>query len=576
LHASGVVYKIAKPLAGIAPAPDWLIKALKAKPTSNGQAANDRDWWCNGAIPYGSHHNAIIAAAGWCLRMGLSLHEAKPYVRDVLARCVDSGYTEDAAFAELEDVYGRYEAGRRLDERRNDNPAAEGALADGHRATDVGNADRLAALADGHIRYVHAWQKWIVYRDGAWRIDAGDALITELAKAVPRHMFRLAAELNGDSRDAMWKWAKRSETTPSIRAMVHLARGIPGVLVDHTDLDQRPWLLNVANGTIDLRTGNLIDHNPEHLLTKIIPITYDTTEEAPQFTKFLERIMPDQAVRSYLHRFVGYAATGLIREHVFPIWWGDGSNGKSTLIGLIRSALGDYAISAARDLFMASKYESHDTKYADLFGRRLATRTETRDGGNLDEARVKDLTGGDPMKGRRMREDYWEFEPSHKLVLATNHKPRIEGTDHAIWRRVHLVPFTQKIVEPELDPELPEKLEAELPGILTWIVLGCLAWQEVGLAVPDKVAAATAAYRGESDLVARFLDESGIELRPDDEGAWERSSTLTDAHSAWCGDNGFDHNRQWQLTTEPLRELGAKPQKRQGVRGWTGVYGGAG
>jgi P4 family phage/plasmid primase-like protien len=554
----------------------------------------------------GSRHDAARDASCWAMREAACgfypAHDAAVAVRDlyIAARSQDrdngrDGVDTGTARAEYRSILAWAIAQVDLDDleqRRNgvnsrtSDQHQELALADGHRATDVGNADRLAALADGHIRYVHAWSKWIVYTDGVWQIDTSDALITELAKVVARKMFRQAAALAGDQRDAMWKWAKRSETTPSIRAMIHLTRGISGILVDHTALDQRPWLLNVANGTIDLRTARLLDHDPEHLLTKVIPLTYDAHAAAPQFEKFLERIMPDRNVRSYLHRFVGYSATGLIREHVFPIWWGDGSNGKSTLIGLIRQALGDYAISAARDLFMASKYESHDTKYADLFGRRLATRTETRDGGNLDEARVKELTGGDPMKGRRMREDYWEFEPSHKLVLATNHKPRIEGTDHAIWRRVHLVPFTEKIVEPELDPELPEKLQAELPGVLAWIVRGCAEWQKHGLKVPSKVQAATAAYKGESDLTARFLDECGIELRPDDPAAWERSSVLTEMHRKWCDDNGLDHNRQWQTTTGRLKELGAKSDPRKRVRGWaglkapgpepsaTGVYGG--
>jgi hypothetical protein len=341
LHATGVIYKIAKPLADAIPVPDWLIKALKAKLTSNGQhgetgsSDDDRAWWREGPIPYGNHHNAIVAAAGWCRTMGHTIDEAKPYVRDVLSRCVDSAYTEEEAFTELDDVYGRYDAGHRLEDRRvaaaiagADNGVmttcldcgesiplrdlaahdeqvhgrTEGALPDGYRATDVGNAARLLAIANGKIRHVHAWGKWLVYQDGRWIIDENDVLVTEDAKGVARLLFKMAATINGnkDLRERVWNWALRSETSGAISAMVRLARGAPGILVEHEQLDADPHLLNVHNGTIDLRAGTLRPHDPADLITIQCPVDYDPNAKAPLWEACVERWQPDPTVRDYV------------------------------------------------------------------------------------------------------------------------------------------------------------------------------------------------------------------------------------------------------------------------------------
>jgi putative DNA primase/helicase len=202
--------------------------------------------------------------------------------------------------------------------------------------------------------------------------------------------------------------------------------------------------------------------------------------------------------------------TADVREHVLFFLYGTGGNGKSVFLNTVESCFGpDYGMKAPRGLLMAKK-ETHPTELADLAGKRFISCIEAEDGHRLAESLVKEMTGGDGIRARRMREDFWQFKPTHKIWLAANHKPRIRGTDNGIWRRIRLVPFTVSIPEDQQDKELPAKLEAELPGILNWALLGCLEWQQNGLAAPDVVNRATAEYREEMDLVGGFIEECCI------------------------------------------------------------------
>lgn len=417
---------------------------------------------------------------------------------------------------------------------------SEGRLADGHRGTDVGNADRLAAVADGRARYVRAWKKWIVYDEaGVWRIDVGDALITEKAKEVPRALFQSLAAMGPDQgaeREALWKWAKRSEEARSIAAMVKLARGIPGVVVEHRDLDRHPWLLNVRNGTVDLRTGDLRDHDPDHLITTQAPVVYDPAAAAPLWRQCLERWQPDPDVRRHLQRLVGSAATGVPVE-VIAANVGGGANGKGKFYGALMAVLGpDYCAVPHKSLVVAQRHEQHDTVRARLFGVRMAVAAETEAGDLLDESKVKELTGGDLLEARRMNEDPWQFTPSHTLFLHTNHRPRVRGTDEGIWRRIQLIPWTVTIPENERDLHLAAKLTAEASGILNWITEGARQWYEHGFDVPDAIIRATADYRTDEDHLGRFLAEC-CHLDP---AVSITAGDLRSLYERWCSDTGED------------------------------------
>ncbi len=410
-----------------------------------------------------------------------------------------------------------------------------GELADGSRDTDVGNADRFIAAAGGTVRYVHAWARWIVYDEtaGVWRVDHGNALVTEAAKGVARTMFRTAAELNGDTRDRLWKWAKRSETAAAIANMVGLARGMPSVLVAHEELDAKPWLLNVANGTIDLRAGELRSHDPDDLLTVQAPTIYDEAAAAPLWASCLQRWQPDPAVRLFLQKVVGTGATGHPIEALF-INVGPGGNGKGKFYGAIAHTLGDYVIVPHKSLLTVQRHEQHDTVKARFYGARLAIASETDAADRLDEAKVKELTGGDRLEARRMREDPWQFRPSHTMVMHTNHRPKIRGTDEGVWRRIRLIPWTVTIPIEERDEELATKLEAESSGILNWILDGYASWRLEGFAEPAPVVEATAEYRSAQDVLAAFLVDC-FELVA---GHRESTREIVETYERWCESTG--------------------------------------
>src|SRR5215213_4388400 len=372
--------------------------------------------------------------------------------------------------------------------------------------TDYGNAERFVDEHGGSVCWCGPWRKFLVYDGRHWvRADTGED--ERLLKSTVRGIYAEASEAeDSQERKAIADHAKRSESAKRINDALRLARSEPGIPILPHELDADPWLLNVLNGTVDLRTRELRPHDRRDLITKLAPVEYDPDAKAPNFEAFLARILPSEALRRFVQRAIGYAATGVVSEEVLVILYGVGANGKSTLVNILMEALGDYAMQAAPELLLA-KRGSHPTELADLFGARFVASVEVDEGRRLAEGLVKQLTGRDPIKARRMREDFWEFEPTHTVFLATNHRPEVRGTDHAIWRRIRLVPFEETIPKDEQDKKLAEKLRGEMPGILAWIVQGCLAYQQDGLGEPDKVRAATLDYRSEMDVLAGFIED---------------------------------------------------------------------
>ena len=441
---------------------------------------------------------------------------------------------------------------------------------DGHHLTDVGNSERLIEVADGKLRYVHAWGKWLVYRGGRWVIDEKDALVTEFAKRVPQRMMR--AQINDKhQRSLEVKYALKSESAGAIAAMVHLARGTPGNIVDHEELDADPYLLNVKNGTIDLRSGKLRDHDPADLLTLQSPIAYDPEATAPLWEACLERWQPDPAIRRYLQVRAGASATGIATE-TLDLDIGDGGNGKSKFHGAVRHVLGPYEVVPHKSLLVAYRHEQHATVKASLFRKRLAVAGETGKADKLDEEQVKALTGGDRIGARRMKEDEWWFDPSYTLILFSNYRPRIAGTDEAIWRRVRLVEWLVTIPEGERDPDLADKLKAEGVGILRWVVEGAVVFLSEGLTVPDSVRVATSGYRQSQNVVARFVADR---LRIRD--AEVASADIADALEAWCAEEGIKGVPRMNDVATVLERHGCqKSRSRRNGNGklltvWSGV-----
>jgi putative DNA primase/helicase len=388
---------------------------------------------------------------------------------------------------------------------------------DAPHCTDVGNARRFVREHGADFRHCHPWKRDLVYDRRRWRVDdTGQA--ERWAKETVRRMYAAAAgDGDGDGRKALAEHALESEDARAIAAMVKLARSEPGVPVLPDDLDSDAFLLNVANGTLDLRDARLRPHRRDDLLTKLCPTPFDPDADCPRFLRALDAIFErDRELIRHVQCFGGYCLTGDVREHLTPIAHGAGSNGKTLLFRALLDTLGpDYSGAVPPDLLLETRGEQHPTVMADLFGKRLMVAAETGEGRRLNEGRLKALTGGDKVKARRMREDFWEFNPTHKLILFTNHKPQVRGTDHGIWRRLALWPFRVHFWDPDkgetgppklqADKALPDKLRDERAGILAWLVAGCLEWQRAGLRMPAKVRAATAAYRDAQDVLAAFL-----------------------------------------------------------------------
>jgi putative DNA primase/helicase len=404
----------------------------------------------------------------------------------------------------------------------------------GRPLTETGNAERLVDRHGGDIRYSYPWGQWLNWDGRRHQRDLTGAIMAR-AKETVRSIYGEAQVTENDAeRAAVSAWAKRSETAGARSAMVKLAESEPGVPILPDDMDADPFLFNVLNGTVDLRTGQLRPHDRRDNITKLAPVSFDPEAAAPTFLAFLERVLPDADVRSFLQRMTGYAMTGDTSEQCLCFMCGGGANGKSTFIGVIQTMLGDYARQAAPELLVSRGGDRHPTELADLFGARLVTSIEVDEGKRLAETLVKQMTGGDKMKARFMRQDFFEWVPTHKLFLAANHRPEIRGTDYAIWRRIHLVPFTVTIPESERDPKLGEKLRAELPGILNWAIAGCLDWQRNGLGVPQAVRDATEEYRQEQDVLADFLDEHCVI----DAQAYAVAGILHKTYTTWCEGNG--------------------------------------
>jgi len=400
--------------------------------------------------------------------------------------------------------------------------------------TDLGNGQRLVARHGDDLRYCYPWGKWLIYDGQRWAKDLTGE-IERRAKETVRNIYAEAATIKDkDSRAAMADHAKRSESDSKRQAMINSARSEPGIPLLPDDLDRDPWLLNVLNGTIDLRTGQLRPHCRDDFITKLAPVHFDPKARCPLWWKFLGRILPPEIVE-FVQKAVGYALTGITREQCLFFLYGLGANGKSTFIKVIQAFLGDYATQTTSETFMVKRQGGQiSNDVADLRGARFVAAVEVESGRRMAEVLIKQMTGGDKIKARFLYSEYFEFDPEFKIFLAANHKPVIRGTDDAIWRRIPLVPFTIQIPIDERDLRLAEKLKAELPGILNWAIEGCLKWQDNGLALPQAVQEATQTYRQEMDNLAGFLAECCIIAR----GASAKAKDLYQAYTAWAEENG--------------------------------------
>jgi len=384
------------------------------------------------------------------------------------------------------------------------------------------------------LRYVPSWKKWLAWDSKRWKIDIDQSRTTRLARRLVRNYWDRMRGIQSEEQQEKWaEFCRRANRKTTIENVVSLARCDGRTTIDHELLNQNTYFLNLQNGTLDLYTSEFRDHRQTDAITQIANVEYDPKASCPKWRAFIDLIFgSDDEAKRYIQALLGYSCSGDVGEHILPICYGSGANGKSTLWNAIVELLGDYAMLAPSKLLLGTTNE-HDTIIASLYQRRLVAISEPDEGAKLREARVKELTGDEQITARRMREDYWSFRRTHKFWLSTNHLPQINGTDEGIWRRIKLIPFRvdlRQVTKPI--PDYHKLLIGEEgPGILNWLIEGFQDWRNNGFIEPQSVISETATYRGSADELGRFIADC-CEVSPELVVA---SSELFEAYRNWGG-----------------------------------------
>jgi putative DNA primase/helicase len=425
--------------------------------------------------------------------------------------------------------------------------------------TDIANGKRMAARFGDRIHYTPQ-QEWLLWDGKRWAPDDRSVGVQSLAKRVALGIYD-EIPFASDQK-AAFKHARDSQSRRSIEAMLFMARSEPGIPTRITLFDQDPWALNVNNGTVRLRTGQIDPHNKADRITKLVPITYDDAAICPLWERFMLQIAGGNSeLVEYLQRVVGYCLTGLTSEQVLHFLYGLGANGKSVFSEVLADLLGEYSIIVSPEMVMTKRNSGIPNDIARLRGARLALMNETSQGSSFDEQKLKDLTGSDSLTGRFLRQEFFDFKPTHKLIIRGNHKPAIAGTDDGIWRRLRLVPFTIQFPAEAQDRDLLDKLKGELPGILNWAIAGCTAWHKRGLVAPEIVTEASKEYRSESDTLANFLAEC-CHVR---NNSTVKSAAFFKAYSEFAKEQGEKHMPAKDLPHEMRRRGFQYERKNSGM-----------
>ena len=416
------------------------------------------------------------------------------------------GWDAADALAEGFDVAGFIATGPRITVQplgdEPDLPEYDGQADHDSDATVWGTEDALAVSFTRRYqrdwRYIAAWGKWLMWDGQRWRAEETLAA-TDLIRHVCRH-----AAVRADSSKVAAKLAASS----TVGGVERLARSDRRHAATTDEWDADIWLINTPGGVVDLRTGRMRPHDRADRMTKIASATQVAGSTCPTWMRFLDQVTGgDAELQAYLQRMFGYCLTGATSEHALFFLYGTGANGKSVFVNTLFTLLGDYAANAPMDTFMETRGDRHPTDLAGLRGSRFVGATETEQGRRWNESKIKEITGGDRVSARFMRQDFFTYVPQFKLVIAGNHKPAIRNIDEAMRRRLHLIPFTITVPPEKRDKQLQTKLLAEANGIFSWGVEGCLAWQREGLQQPQSVLNATDEYFEDEDAIGQWMGE---------------------------------------------------------------------
>lgn len=530
----------------LAEAPTWFVKKLRSKKAKKKLSANGKSM-----ILEGSRNDALASIAGsfhdqgakgellFKLVMQVNLESCKPPLTE----------SEVRSIAQSIDRY----------------PILEKDVLISAHTTDDGNALRLQDYAGKNLLFSYELKKYFVWDGNLYRPANHGEEIT-VATDLIRKLYGVGSTIKEDeARSNFIRNARTLESYSRKKAMMQSAQNLLAVAINK--MDTHPFLFNVSNGTIDLKTGRLRPGRREDLMTKRSYVKFDPDATCFVFLKFLDTIFPnDPAMIKYIRKTFGYSLTGCVDEQCFFLFHGDGQNGKSTLLEVLKSLLGEYAVKTRAETFLHRRGESIPNDIAALRGARLITTVEPPMGSRLDESRIKEFTGKDTVSARFLHGEYFEFRPEGKLFIGTNRKPQILGRDLGIWRRVRLIPFDFRIPDKIRIGNMEEILLKELSGILNWVIAGCLMWQAEKLRMPPAVQTATLAYRAEEDSYLRFTHEC-CKI-----GKSERvqNKQLRSRYLDWCREN-----EAAPIPTNEFRPLledaGFTPVTNRGYLVWKGI-----
>jgi putative DNA primase/helicase len=617
-HASGRRYEWASsPDAPIVVAPEWMIARGHPRGERKAIVVDELDErTADGATldqivalvaPHyvdGKKHHVAKSLGGWLKQRGFRagdvayivgrLPSTNPAER-VKAAVAAFGFEKAFGWGELKELVGDAAAAEL--ETRTPNPkreaeraatseimgptlerlqAANDAPARDDKRTDLGNARRLVRLHGVNLRYFPARALWYAWDGTRWAPDETGEVV-RLAKAAAEALWEDARGAPDDKRADAFKWAAKCQERSRIENMIALAKTEPGIAVTARDLDSDPWLLNVANGVLDLRTGQLHAADRALLMTKRAPVAYSPDARSALWDSFVWRLTGgDAELGAYIQRAMGYALFGAWREKAFWFGYGPPDGGKSTFLGVVGDVLGDYHVSAAASTWMFQHNAGGNRgDVTRLLGTRLVTTLEVRPSARFDPELMKKATGGDSLVAAAKFEHEIEFRPAFALWFGANDRPIIPDDDEGFWSRVRCVPFTHVIPPAEQDKALREKLTSaeHAPGVLAWLVAGCLAWQREGIGTCAAVEAATRAYRRDMNQAAGFFDEH-CELTGNP-GDVVPAAQLRARYDAWCKVNGVRRPLQTAAWRKRLLELGVTggddASRVGGHRVWSGI-----
>ena len=535
----------------------------------------------------GVRQDAILPLTGWLYRAGWSKEEIETFItalcdiaqdEEVKQRVAQVKNTIDkvdknlpaTGYPKLREYYPE-EVLRKVGEWLDIRPEKTYIDEEYEPQKDYGHALVLSKLFNNKFRWVMEWGKWIEYNGKVWNTTSEERVAKEASECLHTYYTQeLNCARDKNKITELTQKIKEVWSYSRITGALNFLKGFPNIMTSSKDLDNKPYVLNLENGTLDLETLTIQPHKPEDLLTKMVKAKWNTGAKIDEWQKHLDTFLPNKNIQREIQRELGLALTGVSLDEVLPIWYGTGANGKSTTLKVIMEVMGDYSQMAAPRLLIKSKNERHTTELAELQGRRLVFSTETGENGELDEEKMKWLTGGERLRARFMRQDNFEFPKSWIIFLVTNYKPVISGTDEGTWRRIRLVPWEETLPVEKRKPqeEVVRNLLAERDGILQWLVAGLKDWKQDHHWVAEEVLLATEAYREEEDILRGFIKQR-CELKA---GYSVEVGALYSEYEDWCIENGEEPKSKLEFS-KLLKKRGLQ-QKRTGhdrTRKWIGI-----